>query len=114
MDVKGKKKKQTQQAVLYQVSTNVFKSSFLKAKTLNILARAQLQFHSQLLSAHQDPTSIQHQTAPSGDTYAVVDKPKRGSSKKREPGVFPPRSGGVSYFRTISTADDLSSLCSHI
>ena len=33
----------------------------------------------------QDPTTIEHETAPSGAIYAVVDKPKRGSSKKSEP-----------------------------
>ena len=44
----------------------------------------------------QDGKAIEHQTAPSGAVYAVVDKPKRGSSKKREPDVVPPGSGGVS------------------
>ena len=37
----------------------------------------------------QDPNTIEHETAPSRDTYAVVDKPKRGSSKKKESDMVP-------------------------
>ena len=44
----------------------------------------------------QDPTTIEHETAVSGDTYAVVDKPKRSSKKKGGPDVVPPPSEGVS------------------
>ena len=40
---------------------------------------------------------IEHQTAPSSDTFAEVDKPKRGSSKNEEPDVVPPESEGVSH-----------------
>ncbi len=38
----------------------------------------------------QDPSTIEHETAVSGDTYAVVDKPKRSSKKKGGPDVVPP------------------------
>ena len=38
----------------------------------------------------QDPSTIEHETAASGDTYAVVDKKKGG------PDVIPPASEGVS------------------
>ncbi len=44
----------------------------------------------------QDPSTIEHETAVSGDTYAVVDKPKRSSKKKGGPDVIPPASKGVS------------------
>ena len=39
---------------------------------------------------------IEHETAASGDTYAVVDKPKRSSKKKGGPDAVPPPSEGVS------------------
>ncbi len=45
---------------------------------------------------YQDPSTIEHETAASGDTYAVVDKPKRSSKKKRGPDMVPPPSEGVS------------------
>ena len=44
----------------------------------------------------EDPNTIEHETAVSGDTYAVVDKPKRSSKKKGGPDVVPPASEGVS------------------
>ncbi len=44
----------------------------------------------------QDPSTIEHETAASGDTYAVVDKPKRSSKKNGGPDVVPPSSEGVS------------------
>ena len=44
----------------------------------------------------QDPNTIEHETAASGDTYAVVDKPKKSSKKEGEPDVVPPASEGVS------------------
>ena len=44
----------------------------------------------------QDPGTIEHETAASGDTYAVVDKPKRSSKTKGGPDVVPPASEGVS------------------
>ena len=47
------------------------------------------------VSSTQDPNTIEHETAASGDTYAVVDKPKR-SSKKGGPDVVPPPSEEVS------------------
>ena len=49
----------------------------------------------------QDGKAIEHETAPSGAIYTVVDKPKRGSSKKGEPDVVPPGSGGVSHFMNV-------------
>ena len=52
-----------------------------------------MQFLTDSLHSFQDPTTIEHQTAPSGDTYAVVDKPKRGFYRKRKP----PLSEEVSY-----------------
>ena len=38
----------------------------------------------------QDPNSIEHKTMPSGDVYAVVDKPKKGSKNEGGPDVVPP------------------------
>ena len=87
VDVKARKKKQTQQAALYQVC-----STLHKCKGFNAMFTVTCILYPSL----QDPNAIEHQTAPSGDTYAVVDKPKRGSSKKSEPDVVPPGSGGVS------------------
>ncbi len=46
-----------------------------------------------VLSLYQDPSMIEHETAASRDTYAVVDKP---SEKKRGPDTVPPPSEGVS------------------
>ncbi|XP_064397532.1 uncharacterized protein LOC135344285 isoform X2 [Halichondria panicea] len=46
---------------------------------------------------YQDPSTIEHETAVSGDTYAVVDKPKRSSKKKGGPDVIPPASEGLTY-----------------
>ena len=44
-----------------------------------------------LYTSTQDPSSIEHETAPdSGDMYAVVDKPKRKSKKQAgAPDVVP-------------------------
>ncbi len=49
----------------------------------------------------QDPNTIEHQAVPSGDLYAVVDKPKKGSKKnKGGPDVVPPPGDeGVSVWR---------------
>ncbi len=44
----------------------------------------------------QDPNTIEHETAASGDTYAVVDKP---SKKKGGPDVVPPASEGGGEWR---------------
>ncbi len=52
-------------------------------------------------SPTQDPNTIEHETAASGDTYAVVDKPKRSSKKEGGPDVVPPASEGVSEWRGL-------------
>ena len=52
----------------------------------------------------QDGKAIEHQTPPSGDTCAVVDKPKRESLEKIEPDLVPPGSGGVSHCMHIHLA----------
>ena len=54
----------------------------------------------------QDGKAIEHQTTPSDAIYAEVDKPQRGSSKKREPDVVPPGSRGVSQCLPINLAVD--------
>ncbi len=48
--------------------------------------------HYRFLFSTQDPNTIEHETAASGDTYAVVDKPKRSSKRKGAPDVVPPPS----------------------
>ena len=45
----------------------------------------------------QNPNAIEHETPPSGDTYAVVDKPK-----KKEPDVVPVGTEGVSCCTMLS------------
>ena len=52
--------------------------------------------HYRLSSLPRTPTTMEHETAASGDTYAVVDKPRRSSKKTGGPEVVPPPSEGVS------------------
>ena len=82
VDVKGRKKKQTQEAALYQVRTEECPIYTQNFEGLLICCQP---VYSQYTNSLQDPTTIEHETTPSGAIYAVVDKPKRGSSKKSEP-----------------------------